>query len=140
MPFSQIVSLLATGSSPATTDLSYSNPLATSLQAAQPPGASSLLAEAVANPVSGRLQRFFGVTKLRIDPSLTGVEFNPQARITLEQQITPNITFTYVTNVTSTNPLVVQIEWAVNQRWSVIAVRDESGVFGMDFFYKKRFR
>jgi translocation and assembly module TamB len=86
------------------------------------------------------LQRFFGVTRLKIDPSLTGgVESNPQARVTLEQQVTPNITFTYITNVTNTNPLVVQVEWALSRKWSVIAVRDENGMFGMDFLYKKRF-
>ena len=90
-------------------------------------------------PVAGRLQRFFGVTRLKIDPTLSGVEYNPQARVTLEQQITPNITFTYITNVTQSNPLVVQVEWAINRKWSVIAVKDENGRFGLDFLYKKRF-
>jgi translocation and assembly module TamB len=102
-------------------------------------GASALLGQAIASPVAGRLQRFFGVSKLRIDPTLPGVENNPQARLTLEQQITPNITFTYITNVTSSNPLVVQVEWAISRKWSVIAVRDENGLFGLDFLYKKRF-
>ena len=102
-------------------------------------GAAALLSQAIAAPVAGRLQRFFGVTKLKIDPSLTGVENNPQARLTLEQQITPNITFTYITNVTSSNPLVVQVEWAISRKWTVIAVRDENGLFGLDFLYKRRF-
>ncbi|HWC01046.1 MAG TPA: translocation/assembly module TamB domain-containing protein, partial [Bryobacteraceae bacterium] len=141
LPFGEIVSLLATGRTPSSVDV----PVAASSQVTNPQGyqqmgASALLAEAVSSPVAGRLQRFFGITKLRIDPTLTGIEFNPQARITLEQQITPNITFTYITNVTNSNPLVVQVEWALNTRWSVIAVRDENGLFGLDFFYKKRFR
>jgi translocation and assembly module TamB len=141
LPFGEIVSLLATGRTPSSVDM----PVAASSQVTNPQGyqqmgASALLAEAVSSPVAGRLQRFFGITKLRIDPTLTGIEFNPQARITLEQQITPNITFTYITNVTNSNPLVVQVEWALNTRWSVIAVRDENGLFGLDFFYKKRFR
>ena len=102
-------------------------------------GASALLGQAIANPVAGRLQRFFGVTRLKIDPSLTGVENNPQARLTLEQQITPNITFTYITNITNSNPLVVQVEWAVSRTWSVFAVREENGLFGLDFLLKKRF-
>ncbi|MEI9976961.1 MAG: hypothetical protein WDO73_35855 [Ignavibacteriota bacterium] len=41
-------------------------------------GASALLGQALTSPVSGRLQRFFGVSQLRIDPSLPGVENNPQ--------------------------------------------------------------
>jgi len=57
----------------------------------------------------------------------------------LEQQITKDITFTYITDVTSSNPLVVRVEWALNRTWSAIAVRDENGFFGLDFLYKKRF-
>jgi translocation and assembly module TamB len=102
-------------------------------------GASALLGQAIASPVAGRLQRFFGVSKLRIDPTLPGVENNPQARLTLEQQVTPDITFTYITNVTTTNPQVVRVEWAVSKQWSVVALRDETGTFGLDFFFKKRF-
>jgi translocation and assembly module TamB len=76
---------------------------------------------------------------LRIDPSLPGVESTPQARLTLEQQVTPDITFTYITNVTSSNPQVIQVEWAFSKKWSVVAVREDNGLFGIDFFYKRRF-
>lgn len=91
------------------------------------------------DPVTGRLQRFFGVSKLRIDPTLPGVENNPQARLTLDQQVTSAITFTYITNVTTSNPQVVRVEWALSKQWSVVALREENGVFGIDFYLKKRF-
>jgi translocation and assembly module TamB len=90
--------------------------------------------------VAGRLQRFFGVSKLRIDPTFSGVESNPQARLTLEQQVTPELTFTYITNVTNSNPQVVRVEWAFSRQWSVVALREENGLFGVDFFYKRRFK
>jgi len=138
LQFSEIVALLATGRTP-TSDPSLVAQQTTSPQSWQQMGASALLGQAIANPVAGRLQRFFGVTRLKIDPTLAGVENNPQARLTLEQQITPNITFTYITNVTNTNPLVIQIEWAISPRFSVLAVRDENGWVGLDFLYKKRF-
>jgi translocation and assembly module TamB len=137
LQFNEIVALLATGRKPS--DLSYSGQQTTSQQSWQQLGASALLGQAIASPFAGRLQRFFGVTRLKIDPTLTGVESNPQARVTLEQQITPDITFTYITNVTNSNPLVVQVEWAMSKKWSVLAVRDENGMFGLDFLYKKRF-
>ena len=41
--------------------------------------------------------------------------------------------------MTNSNPQVVQVEWAISKKWSVIAVRDENGLFGLDFLYKKRF-
>jgi translocation and assembly module TamB len=138
LQFNEIVALLATGRAP-TSDPAMLSQQATAPQSWQQMGASALLGQAIANPVAGRLQRFFGVTRLKIDPSLTGFDNNPQAKLTLEQQITPNITFTYITNVTNSNPLVVQVEWAVNRTWSVFAVREENGLFGLDFLYKKRF-
>ena len=139
LQFSEIVALLATGRTPTTEAalMTSPNPAAQSFQQL---GASALLGQAISSPVSGRLQRFFGVSRLRIDPTLPGVEYNPQARLTLEQQVTQDVTFTYITDVTSTNPLVVSVEWAFAKQWSVVAQRDESGLVGMDIFFKKRFK
>ena len=138
LQFNEIVALLANGRPP-TSDPTMLSQQATAPQSWQQMGASALLGQALANPVSGRLQRFFGVSKLRIDPTIAGVENNPQARLTLEQQVTSDITFTYITNVTSTNPQVVRVEWSFSKQWSAVALREENGVFGLDFFFKKRF-
>ena len=139
LQFNEIVALLATGRAP-TSDPSLLAQQSNEPQSWQQMGASALLGSAIANPVAGRLQRFFGVSKLRIDPTLSGVENNPQARLTLEQQVTPDITFTYITNVTSSNPQVVRVEWAFSKVWSAVALREENGLFGVDIFYKRRFK
>jgi translocation and assembly module TamB len=138
LQFNEIVALLATGRSP-TSDPTRLAQESTAPQSWQQMGASALLGQAIASPVAGRLQRFFGVSQLRIDPTLPGVENNPQARLTLEQQVTSDITFTYITDVTNSNPQVVRVEWSFAKQWSVVAIREENGLFGMDFFYKKRF-
>jgi translocation and assembly module TamB len=138
LQFTEIVALLATGRAP-TSDPSLAAQQGTTQSWGQM-GASALLGSAIANPVAGRLQRFFGVSKLRIDPTITGVENNPQARLTLEQQVTPNLTFTYITNVTTSNPQVVRVEWAFSKEWSAVVLREENGLFGLDFFYKRRFK
>lgn len=139
LQFSEVVALLATGRTPT------SDPALVARQNLQPQtwqqmGASSLLGSAIANPIAGRLQRFFGVSRLKIDPSISGVENNPQARLTLEQQITRDITFTYITNLSRSNYQIVRVEWAVNREWSVVALREENGLVGLDFLYKKRFK
>ena len=139
MQFSDIVALLATGRSPSSDPMMAAR-VSGAAQSWQQMGPSALVGQALANPIAGRLQRFFGVSQIKIDPLMTGVNSNPQARLTLEQQVTPDITFTYITNLTRSNPQVIQIEWSVNKRWSVIALREESGVFGLDFYYKKRFK
>jgi len=136
LQFNEIVALLASGQAPT------SEPQALVQQTTSPQnfGASALLGQAIASPVAGRLQRFFGVSRIRIDPTLPGLQYNPQARLTLEQQITPDITFTYVTNVTTTNPQVVSVEWDLSKQWSAVAIREENGLFGLDFFFKKQFK
>jgi translocation and assembly module TamB len=140
LQFNEIVALLATGQAPT------SDPALLARQTGEPQswqqmGASALLGQAInSSPVAGRLQRFFGVSRLRIDPTLTGLEYNPQARITLEEQITPQLTFTYITVVNSSNPQVISVEWDVSKQWSVVAVREENGQFGLDFFFKRQFR
>ena len=138
LQFNEIVALLATGEAPTSenSQLTQYGPT----QPWQQAGASALLGQAIASPVTGRLQRFFGVSRLRIDPTLPGVEYNPQARITLEQQVTPDITFTYITVVTSTNPQVVSVEWDFSRQWSAVAVREENGLLGLDFFVKRQFK
>jgi len=135
----EIIALLAVGRAPG------SNPTQAGTQgsAAQgglPSGADSLIGQAISTPISNRLQRFFGVSRLKIDPHLTGTEITAQARLTVEQQISRDITLTYVTNLSETKEQMVRVEWDMSRQWSVVAVRDENGVFGIDFLYKKRFR
>lgn len=139
MQFSEIVALLATGRAPSS-DPSLAARESGTAQNWQQMGASALVGQAIANPVAGRLQRFFGVSSIKIDPQLTGVDNNPQARLTIEQQVTPDITFTYITNLTRSNPQVIRVEWSLNKRWSVVALREENGLFGLDMYYKRRFK
>lgn len=141
LQFYDIVALLATGRAPASDRLMLSQQPSSPAQSWQQVGASTLVGQTIASPEAGRLQRFFGVSKIKIDPLLTGVD-NPQAsaRLTFEQQVNPNITFTYITNLSTSNPEIVRVEWAVNRQWSVIALRDENGLLGINFQFRKRFR
>jgi len=139
LQFNEIVALLATGRNP-TSDPALLAAQSTTPQSWQQMGASALLGQAISSPVAGRLQQFFGVSNLRIDPTLPGVETNPQARLTLEQQVTPDLTFTYITNVTTSNPQVVRVEWSFSKLWSAVVLREENGLLGLDFFYKRRFK
>jgi translocation and assembly module TamB len=139
LQFSEIVSLLASGKAPTSDPVLAAHQPAAPQQNFQQMGASTLLGQAVANPVSGRLQRLFGVSKLKIDPQITGSSNTPQATLTLQQQISRDLTFTYISDITQTNPQIIRIEWAIDPRWSAIAQRDVNGQFDLDFFYKKRF-
>jgi translocation and assembly module TamB len=107
-------------------------------------GATALLSEAVSNQLGGRLQRLFGITRLRVDPGLTPVassaDQNAGARVTVEQQIARNLTIMYVSNVGSTQEQVIQVEYTINRNISVVALRDYNGTFGIDVKIRKRFK
>lgn len=107
-------------------------------------GASTLLSEAVSSQVGGRLEKLFGITNFRVDPALTTVgstegSQNAAARVTVQQQVTRDITITYISNVGSTQEQVIQVEYNVNRNISIVALRDYNGTFGIDIKIKKRF-
>ncbi len=132
-----IIALLAVGREPITTGGLASAQTSGNFMAS---GANDLLGQALSPPAAGRLQRFFGVSHLRIDPLLTDITSIPQARVTLEQQISKDVTLTYITNLTRTQEQIVRIEWNLSRQWSVIALRDENGAFGIDFQVRRRFK
>lgn len=139
---SDIIALLAVGRSP-----SIAGPLAMTQPALNINNSylgvgddnNSLLSQAI-SPNSGRLQKLFGVSHIKIDPQLTDVTIVPQARLTMEQQISSDVTLTYIQNLAVTNQQIVRIQWDLNRKWSAVALRDENGAFSIDFLYRKRFK
>jgi translocation and assembly module TamB len=57
----------------------------------------------------------------------------------VQQQVTRNLTVTYVSNVGSTQQQVIQVEYNINRSVSIVALRDYNGTFGIDLKIKKRF-
>ena len=101
---------------------------------------SAILEQALNAAVGSRIERLFGGGRVKIAPHVGGPETSPGAQLTVEQQVTPDVRLTYVTNLTSTQQQVVQLEWTINRRWSLNAVRDRNGLFGVDFKWRKQFR
>jgi translocation and assembly module TamB len=99
-------------------------------------GESAVLGQAIANPLASRVQRVFGLSQFKIDPSVAGSNGQPTARVTLQQKVTSNITFTYITDVTETNSEIVRVEWDFTGKLSAVALRDFNGNVSLQFFYK----
>jgi translocation and assembly module TamB len=138
LPANDIITLLASGQTGAESTLRTGGTTQSSTS-----GASALLSEAISSQLGGRVERLFGITRFRVDPGLTGVGAsssgqNAAARVTVEQQVTRNLTVLYETNVTSTQQQVIQIEYNVNRNISVVGLRDQNGTFGVDIKFKKR--
>jgi len=104
------------------------------------PTTSALLGGALNATVSNRVEKLFGVGSVKIDPSFVGTLGTSSARITVEQQLSRNLTVTYATNVNETAQQLIQLQLQLTENVSVVAARDESGVFSTVLKIRHRYR
>ena len=100
----------------------------------------ALLSSALNQAVSNRVSKIFGYSTIRINPSLGGPENDPNARLTLEQQVSNDITFTYITNLARSAQQVIEFEYNITREYTIQGVRDENGVVSFDLLIRKRRR
>ncbi len=136
-----IIALLTVGRTPVIGSSAPTAQLTNDVTALQS-SASTVLGQALSSSSSSSpLSKLFGVTNIRIDPmALQGISTTPQARLTVEQDISRQITVTYVTNLSQTAEQIFRLEWAFSANYSVVALRDDNGEFGLDIQYRKRFK
>lgn len=101
--------------------------------------ADALLGGALNATLSNRIQKLFGGGSVRIDPTFVSGVGNATARITVTEPVSKQATLTYATNVNSTAEQLIQAEWRMTPNFSVLAVRDESGVFSLIFRLHRRY-
>jgi translocation and assembly module TamB len=138
LPSSDIIALLAMGETGEESQL-RSSPSGQTSQV----GANTLLSEAISSSLGGRIQRLFGISHFSVDPFLSNSTTGggaTSARVTISQQVSNNLIITYISNVTSTQQQVIQIEYALRRDISIVALRDENGTFGIDVVKKIRFK
>jgi translocation and assembly module TamB len=71
---------------------------------------------------------------------LIGLDNTPQARLTVEQQVSRDVTVTYITNLNRAQQQIVRVAWDLSRQFSAIMTRDENGVLSIDFVYKQSFK
>ncbi len=104
------------------------------------PTTSALLGGALNATVSNRVSKLFGVGSVKIDPAFVGTLGNSSARITVQQQISRQVAVTFATNVNSSAQQLIQVTYAVSENQSIVATRDETGVFSIVYRLRKRYR
>jgi translocation and assembly module TamB len=134
LPVPDIQLLLVLGRAPTGGTAAASNPALAQV------GSNTILGDTTAATVNSRLGRFFGASSIKVDPQSGGPDTNPSARISVEQQVAPNVTFTLTTAITNTQQQIVQVEWTVSKHVSLLATRDQNGLFGVDFKYRKQIK
>jgi translocation and assembly module TamB len=104
------------------------------------PMTSAVLGSALNATVSSRVEKLFGVGNVKIDPAFVGTLGTSSVRITVEQQLSRNLTVTYATNVNQTAEQLVALQLNLTENVSVVAERDENGVFSTVLKIRRRYR
>jgi len=104
------------------------------------PTTSALLGGALNATVSTRVEKLFGVESVKIDPAFVGTLGNSSARITVQEQISKQVTATFATNVNSSAQQLIQVQYDLNHNNSIVVTRDESGVFSVMYKLRQRYR
>jgi translocation and assembly module TamB len=104
------------------------------------PTTSALLGGALNATVSNRVEKLFGVGSVKIDPAFVGTLGNSSARITVQQQLSRQVTATFATNVNTTAQQLIQVQYDLNHDNSIVVTRDESGVFSIVYKLRRRYR
>ena len=128
LPTADIITLLALGRTRQDTAL-LQTATSENLSDAE---SNAILGQALNAAISSRVQRLFGVSRIKIDPQVGGPDNNPNARLTIEQQVTNNITLTYITNLASSTQQVIQAEYNISKSVSIVVIRDQNGVLGFE--------
>ncbi|WP_260706048.1 translocation/assembly module TamB domain-containing protein [Edaphobacter flagellatus] len=110
------------------------------LQAGTDPTTSALLGGALNATVSSRVEKLFGVGSVKIDPAFVGTLGNSSARITIQEQISKQITATFATNVNTSAQQLIQVQYDLTHNSSIVVTRDESGVFSIVYKLRRRYR
>ena len=100
----------------------------------------SLLGGALNATLSSRINKLFGGGSVKIDPTFVSGTGNSTARITVQQQVSKSGTVSYATNVNSTNQQLIQGQINLTPQVSLLAVRDEAGVFSVIMKLHQRYR
>ncbi len=135
LPEADIVALLALGRT-----REESAQLSQSGQPFSQEASNAILSEALNATVSNRVQRLFGGSRIKIDPQGLSTETNPARgpQVTIEQQVTNDLTLTYSTNVSQTSQQIIQVEYNITRNVSVVAIRDQNGVVSFDVRVRRR--
>lgn len=136
LPEADIVALLAVGQT-----REQSAQLAQSGNSSFSETASNLiLSEALNATVSNRVQKLFGVSKIKIDPQGLSTETNPTRgpQVTIEQQISNMFTLTYSQNVSQASQQIIQGEYYIKRNVSIVGTRDQNGVVSFDVKIRQR--
>lgn len=99
----------------------------------------SVLAGQLAGQVSSRVQKLTGISSLTIDPQIGGNQGNAASQLAIQERVSKNLFFTFATDLTTTQGQVIQVEYQFTPKYSMSAVRDQTGGYQVEIKSQKKF-
>jgi len=102
-------------------------------------GAESFLAGQAASAVTERVNRLFGLDRLRVSPLTSGSGDLSSARVTLGERISRDLFVTYSYDPSTTEEQILEIEWSVSQSLLVVLTQNGDESYSLDVKWEKAF-
>ncbi len=131
-----IFNLLALGKTQEESQISSQQQVA----AGTDPTTSAILSGALNATVGSRVSKLFGSGSVKLDPSYTGTLGNSTARITVQEPLTNQLTLVFATNVNESAQQLIQVQYQISDDTTLVATRDENGVFSIVYRLRKRYK
>ncbi len=133
LPELEVLALLTGGRAPAALGLAGGNGTADGL------GVEGFLAGEAASVVTERVNRLFGLDRLRVSP-LTGSSGDlSSARVTLGERISRDLFATYSYDPSTTEEQILELEWSVSPTLVVVLTQNGDASYSVDLRWEKAF-
>jgi hypothetical protein len=101
--------------------------------------ASGFLAGQAASVVTERVNRLFGLDRLRVSPLTSGGGDLSSARVTLGERISRDLFVTYSYDPSTTEEQILEIEWSVTPALLVVMTQNGDESYSLDLRWEKSF-
>ncbi len=138
----QIVSLLASGTLPATATSGSPVGSTTSSDASVSQAARDLLTGLATEAITSRGKEFFRLDRLQIDPNFQGTSFTGP-RVTIGKSFGKNFTATIAYqfgSASNAQQQVISLEYQISPTAFIQAMQDEYGVYSLEIVFRKQLR
>ncbi len=102
-------------------------------------GAEGFLYGQAASLITRRVNRLFGLDKLRIDPLTSSTGSLSSARVTVGKRLSRDLTATYSYDPTSTEQQVLEMEWHISRSLVLVVTQNGDNTYAVDARWEKAF-
>lgn len=102
-------------------------------------GVEGFLAGEAASVVTERVNRLFGLDRLRVDPLTSTSGDLSSVRVTVGERLSRDLSVTYSYDPSTTEEQILELEWSVSRRLVLVLTQNGDESYAMDLRWEKAF-